>query len=148
MKEDRSLGYFLGRTLRIFLNEATIEFKNKNIDLTFEQYLMLKIIDSDASIIQQDIARQLKKDKSIVVRQLDNLMEKEYVVRVSNSSDKRKKNLVLTSDGKEIMNRISQLNFKISHKLIEGVSETDYNSFLFVLDKICENAGPDDDLFR
>ncbi len=138
----------LARTLRIFANLTTIELKNRNIELTFEQYLMLKFIDSDANIIQQDIAKHLKKDKSIVVRQMDNLMEKEYVVRIPNCDDKRKKNLILTPKGKGMMNKITELNFEISRKLIEGVENEDYKVFLNVLNKIQENGGTADDFFK
>lgn len=76
MEEIKTLGYMLGRTLRIFLNQVAIEFKNREIELTFEQFVMLRMIESDPTLIQQDIANHLQKDKSIIVRQLDNLIEK------------------------------------------------------------------------
>lgn len=148
MEDVKTLGYMLARTLRTFLNQAAIEFKNREIELTFEQYVMLKLIDSDANIIQQDIANHLKKDKSIVVRQMDSLMEKEYVERVPNADDKRKKNLILTSRGKEMMNKIAELSFEISRKLLEGVDHEDYKTFVQVLNKIQEKGGSTDDLFK
>lgn len=138
----------LGRTLRIFLNQVAVEFKNREIELTFEQFVMLRMIESDSTLIQQDIANHLQKDKSIIVRQLDNLIEKEYVVRVPNSDDKRKKNLVLTEKGKVMMSRIMQLNLEVSQKLISGIEEKEYKIFRQVLNKIQENGGAAQDLFN
>lgn len=138
----------LGRTLKIFMVHVVNEFKNRNIELTFEQFLMLRMIESDPTLIQQDIAKHLQKDKSIIVRQMDNLIEKEYVVRVPNYDDKRKKNLVLTQKGREMMNKIMQLNLEVSKKLISGIGENEYKIFQQVLNKIQENGGSAEDMFN
>lgn len=148
MEEVKTLGYMLGRTLRIFLSHVAIEFKNRDIELTFEQFIMLRMIESDPTLIQKDIANCLQKDKSIVVRQMDNLIEKEYVVRVQNSDDKRKKNLGLTQKGREMMNKIMQLNFEVSQKLICGIGADDYKVFQQVLNKVQENGGAVGDIFK
>ena len=82
MEQVKPLGYILGLPLRIFLNQVAVEFRNREIELTFEQFVMLLLIDSKGDLIQQDIANHLQKDKSIVVRQMNGLIEKEYVVRL------------------------------------------------------------------
>lgn len=141
MEQVKPLGYILGLPLRIFLNQVAVEFRNRDIELTFEQFIMLLLIDSKGDLIQQDIANHLQKDKSIVVRQMNGLIEKEYVVRLPNRTDKRKKNLILTTKGTEIMNKITELNFEVSSKLLSGVDEDDYLAFGRVLNKIQENGG-------
>lgn len=141
MEQVKPLGYILGLPLRIFLNQVAVEFRNREIELTFEQFIMLLLIDSKGDLIQQDIANHLQKDKSIVVRQMNGLIEKEYVVRLPNRTDKRKKNLILTTKGTEIMNKITELNFEVSSKLLSGVDEDDYLAFGRVLNKIQENGG-------
>jgi DNA-binding MarR family transcriptional regulator len=141
MEQVKPLGYILGLPLRIFLNQVAVEFRNREIELTFEQFVMLLLIDSKGDLIQQDIANHLQKDKSIVVRQMNGLIEKEYVVRLPNRTDKRKKNLILTTKGTEIMNKITELNFEVSSKLLSGVDEDDYLAFGRVLNKIQENGG-------
>ena len=141
MEQVKPLGYILGLPLRIFLNQVAVEFRNRDIELTFEQFIMLLMIDSKGDLIQQDIANHLQKDKSIVVRQMNGLIEKEYVVRLPNRTDKRKKNLILTTKGTEIMNKITELNFEVSSKLLSGVDEDDYLAFGRVLNKIQENGG-------
>ena len=58
------LGYMLSRSRRVFKNQMASEFKNEAIDLTFEQYVILKLLDLNADFIQQDLADRLQKDKS------------------------------------------------------------------------------------
>jgi len=91
MEEIKPLGYILGLPLRVFLNHVAHEFRNREIELTFEQFVMLRLIDSNKELIQQDIANHLQKDKSLIVRQMSGLIEKQYVVRQTNRDDKRKK---------------------------------------------------------
>lgn len=148
MEEVHPLGYILGRPLRVFLNQLAIEFRNKEIELTFEQFVMLRMIDLNSQLIQQDIAHHLKKDKSLVVRQMNGLIDKEYVVRLPNEDDKRKKNLMLTPKGTEMMNRITELSFEVSNKLLLGIEVEDYNAFRRVLNKIQENGGSADELLN
>ncbi len=141
MEGIKPLGYVLGLSLRVFLNQLVVEFRNREIELTFEQFVMLKMIDSNSDLIQQDIANHLQKDKSLIVRQMNGLLEKQYVVRLTNREDKRKKNLLLTPKGTEMMNRITELAFEVSNKLLAGVDEKDEEAFLRVLNKIQENGG-------
>lgn len=141
MEGIKPLGYILGLSLRVFLNQVAVEFRNREIELTFEQFVMLKMIDSNSDLIQQDIANHLQKDKSLIVRQMNSLLEKQYVVRLTNREDKRKKNLLLTPKGTEMMNRITGLAFEVSNKLLAGVDEKDEEAFLRVLNKIQENGG-------
>jgi DNA-binding MarR family transcriptional regulator len=144
MNETKPLGYSLGLSLRVFLSQAEKELRNKQIEITFDQYVMLRMIDANCNLIQQDIANHLQKDKSLVVRQMDGLIEKKYVIRTRNTVDKRKKNLVLTTKGIEIMKNIQKINFEVSDRLLAGVSESDYEIFLQVLTKIWENGGIDE----
>jgi DNA-binding MarR family transcriptional regulator len=104
------------------------------------------MIDSNSQLIQQDIAHHLQKDKSLIVRQMNGLIEKGYVIRRANKADKRKKNLTLTPKGTEMMNRITELSFEVSNKLLSGIEVEDYNAFRRVLNKIQENGGSADEL--
>jgi DNA-binding MarR family transcriptional regulator len=148
MGEIKPLGYILGLPLRVFLNQVAIEFRNREIELTFEQFIMLRMIDSNKELIQQDIANHLQKDKSLIVRQMNGLIEKKYVVRQTNREDKRKKNLILTPKGTEMMNQITELTFEVSNKLLAGVDENDNKAFRRVLNQIQENGGSSEEFLH
>jgi len=82
---SKPLGYMLGRTHRVYKNLIVTEFKKQEIELSFEQFVMMQMLNSDCTLIQQDVANQLQKDKSIIVRQINVLLELEYIVRQINS---------------------------------------------------------------
>ena len=146
MGSEIPLGYMLNRSRRVFKNQMASELREKKIDLSFEQYVILKLLHFNTNLIQQDLADRLQKDKSIIVRHINCLLEHNYVVRVTNQADQRKKNLTLTSDGVAILNQMKVIAADVTNKLLVGVSETELHIFQDVLLKIQENGDLEDDL--
>jgi len=144
MESNRQLGYLLNKTLRIYKSQITTEFRRQGIELTFEQFVMLRMLDSNCDMIQQDLAHVLQKDKSIIVRQMNGLLDEKYVDSLINTDDKRKKNLILTSKGIEILKRLKSTSNDLSDKLLAGVTEIEYGTFKKVMLKIQENGGVED----
>jgi len=148
MAFDKPLGYLLGRTQRVYKNLMVIEFRKHKIELSFEQFVMMQMLNSDCTLIQQDVANQLQKDKSIIVRQINVLLERQYVVRLTNKDDKRKKNLSITKSGMDILNQMKEIAFSVSKKLLLGVTENEMDTFQSVLMKIQENGCTEEEPFK
>jgi len=140
MELNKPLGYMLGMTLRVFKTRMMIECKKKDIELSLEQFVILNMLNANCDLIQQDLANHLQKDKSIIVRQIDGLIEDQYVVRLTNKEDKRKKNLILTKKGFERLNEMERIASEVSKKLLTGVSDSELEIFKDVLVKIQENG--------
>ena len=139
MESGKPLGYMLGRSLRVFKNQLISEFRKKEIELTFEQFVILHLLSSNTDLIQRDLASHLQKDKSIIVRQINCLLENKFVVRTKNKDDKRVKNLILTIKGIKILNQMKEIATEVSKKLLTGVPPNDLEIFQNVLKKIQEN---------
>jgi MarR family transcriptional regulator, transcriptional regulator for hemolysin len=148
MESSKLLGYMLGLTLRVFKNQMVSEFKERKIELTIEQFVILSLLNSNCDLIQRDLASQLQKDKSIIVRQINCLLENQYVVRLTNKDDKRVKNLILTKKGFEKLNQMKEIASEVSRKLLTGISENELEIFQNVLLKIQENGGVEEDIFN
>lgn len=148
MELNIPLGYLLGQSLRVFRNQLVFEFKEKEIKLTLDQFVILHLLNANCDLIQQDLANQLQKDKSIIVRQINSLLENQFVVRLTNKEDKRKKNLILTKRGFDILNQMKQIASELSGKLLSGVSEIDLKVFRNVLRAIHENGGAEEEFFN
>ena len=147
MESSKVLGYMLGQSLRVFKNQMLSEFKEKEIELSLEQFVILSLLNSNCDLIQRDLACQLQKDKSIIVRQINCLLENQFVVRMTNKEDKRVKNLILTKKGFERLNQMKEIASEVSRKLLTGISENELEVFQNVLLKIQENGGVEDEAF-
>jgi MarR family transcriptional regulator, transcriptional regulator for hemolysin len=148
MESGKPLGYMLGRSLRVFKNQLVSEFRENEIELTFEQFVILHLLNSDCDLIQRDLASHLQRDKSIIVRQINCLLDNQYIVRVTNKNDKRIKNLILTTKGVEILMQMKGITSEVSKKLLIGVTPTDFEAFQRVLLKIQENGGAEEEFFN
>ena len=146
MESGKPLGYMLGRSLRVFKNQLISEFRKKGIELTFEQFVILHLLSSNTDLIQRDLASHLQKDKSIIVRQINCLLDNKFIVRTKNKDDKRVKNLILTIKGIKILNQMKEIATEVSKKLLTGVPPTDLEIFQNVLKKIQENGGVEEQL--
>lgn len=124
------------------------EFKKLGIELSFEQFVILNKLNSNSNVIQQDLANYLQKDKSVIVRQINELLEREFVTRLVSNEDKRKKNLILTPNGFEILNQLKEIASEVSKQLLSELNETEIAFFLNVLSKIQKNGQADEEPFN
>ena len=144
----KPLGYILGQTKRVYSNKLVAKFKENNVELSLDLFIILFHIDLNEEITQQQLADHLQKDKSIIMRQIKILTDKEYVARSWNKQDKREKNLVLTKSGHEILALIKSLAVNVSEELLSGVNEEDKNAFERVIDVIVKNGAYDIEVFK
>ena len=135
----------LGQTMRVYKNKLFAEFKENNIDLNLEHFVILLQLQSNEDSTQQDLSNHLQKDKSIVLRQINTLLEKRYVVRLPDKDDKRKKNLILTQKGYEALLEAKKIADSLSSELLIGLNDHDLDTFLKVLRTIQENSGIEED---
>ncbi len=141
MEEIKPIGYLLAKTQRVFKNQMIAEFKKQQVGLTFEQFVILHLLSLNCDIIQQDLANHLQKDKSIIVRQIDGLIEKKLVERLTHEEDKRKRNLVLTDAGTEKLKQMRVTAKEVTEKLLFGIEAGEVEIFRKVMNKINENGG-------
>ncbi len=140
MAFDKSLGYILGQTKRVYRHKLTTKFRENNVDLSLGLYIIMFQIDINEAVTQQYLADHFQKDKSIVMRQINALIEKDYVVRSWNKQDKRKKNLVLTPAGQEVLELTRALARSVTEELLAGVSDEEQRIFEQVIRKIVING--------
>jgi len=131
----------LGQTLKVYKNMTMASFKAYHIDLSFEQFIVLMLLSLEDNPNQQNIANQMQRDKSLILRYTNTLIEKGYVVRVTDESDKRKKKLVLTPKGLKTASRIKKTQVKVEEQLIAGINQDELNTLTRILTKIQINGG-------
>lgn len=140
MSTEQPLCHLLGQTVRIYKNKLFTKFKENDIEITFEQFAILNLLYSSKDFTQQDLANQMQKNKSIILRQINSLLDKNYVERTRDDKDKRKKTLILTEKGISTLNQTRQLGNKVLDELFLGISENELLIFRNVLEKLMENS--------
>lgn len=102
---DKAINIYLTglKGLESFISEPASEY-----NLSFEQFLILRMIISHPNIKLMDIAKHRQVTRSAVSRQLKILFQQEYVEQKADPADRRRMFLVATVKGKQVETQIWQ----------------------------------------
>jgi DNA-binding MarR family transcriptional regulator len=104
-----------------------------SIDVPTEAIGILLAVNYKADLIQQEIAEIVKKDKSAVLRHLDNLEQKNLVQRIVSPTDRRRNIVRITETGKQFIDEVNDKSNELFSLLSEGLSASDVELFNRVL---------------
>jgi len=131
--------FLLERTVRQFRKFSQRELSKREIDISGEQWVVLKRANEHPGVTQKEIAESTYKDPASVTRMIDLLEKRNFVVRKSSDGDRRSYGIHLTKEGKEFVQRVLPLAEEMRSFGLKNVSENDKKVFLEVLNKIYEN---------
>ena len=106
---DESLGHFIGRTSRVFVNRLQHLFSKSGYDLTFEQWLILLVLSFQDGQFQQQIADRTSKDKTTITRVIEGMVKRDLVKKIPDESDKRQNRIYLTDKGKTLRKELKPI---------------------------------------
>ncbi len=135
-----SFQFLFANTIRALFKQSAKEFENQAIKITPEQNYLLRILTSQEESIQSDLAEIMQKDKSAIMRHIDQLEKMGYVVRVNDAVDRRKKHIVITELGTDVLNKCEEVINRLSERNMQDISENELEIFKKVLIKLKENA--------
>src|SRR5262245_44356336 len=96
-----SLAFLLTKSAKV----ARVALENElgALDLSVRQYLLLAVAAAGADLSQQDLAKKLDLDPTIVVKLIDSLESRGLLERARATDDRRRHQLTLTVKGKKLL---------------------------------------------
>lgn len=140
INKNRTIGSLIAKTRRAIAKKLEARFRENNLDLTIEQFRILILINENEEAIQQDLVEAMNKVKSVVLRQIDSLERKRLIVRMTDPADRRKKNLVLTKPGMQVLEEALKVEALVMQEIRRGISDPQLESFINTLNTILSNA--------
>ena len=141
MNEERynAYSFLLDRTARKVKQYAQQKFKELNLNITVDQWLLLKHLYENDCMKQNELAELLFKDNPTLTRIIDLLCEKGLTIRKLHPTDRRSFNVELTKEGRKKVEYIMPKIKPIRLKAWEGLSDKDFTHFKKVLNTIYRN---------
>jgi len=115
------------------------EFDRVGLNLTVDQWILLKIIQEQQPISQKDLAKKSLRDPASITRTLDLLQKKELIVRQSIPDNRRQYDLKLTPKGDKLINKNMKMVKEHRQRSIQDFTEDELNQLNRLLIKIQEN---------
>lgn len=140
MDRTEGFGVYLDRTLKKVQATFMSAFLENDIDLTIEQWVILRrvhLLGSDAS--QAEISNTNFRNRATTSRVISGLCKKGFLKKSRFRDDQKRFKLVMTPVGEELMKRVMPIIKDIRKMSIAGISDAEFDIFLGVLDKIWEN---------
>ena len=114
-------------------------FKQKGIDLTSDQWILLKNIIEADGINQAELGKKSKKEAAAVTRTLDIMERKGWIVRMPDPHSRRVYNLSATKEGEKLAKKVLPIALEVRKQASRGLTKKDINQLNLMLDKIYNN---------
>lgn len=114
-------------------------FREHQIDITSDQWILLKNINEAAGINQSELAIRCKKEAAAVTRTLDILEKKQWISREKDPNSRRVYKLFVTDDGQKMIAKILPIALATRAQASNGLSDEELDMLNHILDKIFTN---------
>ena len=132
---------WIGKTMKHIDNFLSCQLRERGIELTRKQVIVLKILFHDGPLPQNDLAFITERDKASLTRFINTLEKRNLVARIASTEDKRVNLIHLTKNGEKVLMETMPILFELILKMQEGVSEKDQQTVIKTMKRIQENIG-------
>lgn len=137
-KLEDILYYLIEKANKVVRRYSQVRFIEAGLEITVDQWLVLKKISDSERITQIVLAHAIFKDRASITRILDLLLDKKLVKKES-GLDKRSYELTLTAAGQKFVDQALIIVKNVRKKGIESMSEKEQLQLKVSLQKIINN---------
>ncbi len=137
---DQTIFYVLDKSMKSYRLYAQKKLRENGIKITVDQWLVLKSICDDPDLSQKEIAERVFKDHASITRIIEILVRQGYLIRSFHETDRRRVNLILTDQGKQLQEQIIPVVILYRKKALQGLSDKDLDILMNLLGKITINC--------
>ena len=138
-KETKNFGAYLDRTLKKVRLDLGRRFKELNLDITPEQWIILSSLSNKNGQSQTQLGEGSFKNAPTVSRIIDLLCKKGLTERRRFENDRRRYKVFLTKRGKAIVEKAVLAVNASRKKGWNGLTDEDYTVFLRIINQIFDN---------
>jgi DNA-binding MarR family transcriptional regulator len=115
------------------------EFDRLQLNITIEQWIILKIIEENKELSQKELAQKSLRDPASITRTLDILQKKDFIYREVIPNNRRQYNIILSDYGKTFVKKHLPIIKEHRAKSTEGLSDNEIKQLSLILSKIQKN---------
>jgi DNA-binding MarR family transcriptional regulator len=105
------------------IDKFTGDFLQSTVGISYEEFLIMMIVDSRPELTQKEIAESLNQTQSAVSRRIHSLHERKLLIRRESTENRREHSLTLSSKGKQLIGKAYDLLSKESDNLFSCLSK-------------------------
>ncbi len=127
-------------TLSNRVSSAIADAYAARFDLNIPQWRIFCILAQHPGLSAREVAERTAMDKVAVSRAVNQLLERELIIRSFDAGDRRKSILTLSNSGVDVYNQVAPYALDYERRLLSGMSEEDVASFYRIADALRKAA--------
>lgn len=131
--------YNLEKTIKTYRKFAQKNISAAGFTITIDQWLILKTIQEEPTISQQQLAVKVFKDFASITRIIELLVKGGYLIRNFHKEDRRRSELSLSKEGATIIKSLESIITGNRAKALNKLSLSDIEKLQSTLSKIVSN---------
>lgn len=132
--------YSMDQSIRTYRMFAQKRLKDNGLKITIDQWLVLKTINENPDIAQNELADMVFKDNASVTRIIELLVKSDYLERQTDQNDRRKSVLKITKLGSKTIEKVYQVVQENRKIALTGINQAELEIVDRVLKKISRNC--------
>jgi DNA-binding MarR family transcriptional regulator len=136
---DDSLGYLMGRGIRLLRALLDLRFRAVGHEVSMEQWVVLVHLWKQDGLHQQQLADIAGKDKTTMARALSVMEKRNWLLRVPDQLDKRHKRVFLTHEGKALEKELGKHVNEVLQEVTQGIDPAEMKICKQVLKQLHQN---------
>ena len=132
---NESLGFALTTTLNTLRKRFNSELKS--LDITSEQYAVMKLVLEFGSLMPSKIAEMLSRDRANITRIVNSLKKKGFIKK--EKLNEKSYVITLTEKGKKALEGAEEIVINFNKKIKNIISDDDYRCLIEKLSLIRDN---------
>ena len=131
--------YTLEKSIKTYRQFAQKNITDAGFNITIDQWLVLRTIQEDSTISQQQLALKVFKDFASITRIIELLVKNGYLVRNFHKDDRRRFELTLSKEGTKIIKSLEPFIYNNRNKALKGIPKADIEKLDSILTTITSN---------
>ena len=138
-KRSELYSFITGKASTAIARRMQKNFKQKNVDITIEQWSVLYHLWKEDGLSQQQLCEATFRDKPSITRLVDNLEKLKLVRRVPSRDDRRINMIYLTPEALQLQEQTMELANLTLNEALDGVTNGQIEIAKEVLQRVYEN---------
>jgi MarR family transcriptional regulator, transcriptional regulator for hemolysin len=138
-KINNTVFYSLEKSIKTYRQFAQKNITEAGFTITIDQWLVLKTIQEDSAISQQQLAVKVFKDFASITRIIELLVKNGYLLRGFHKEDRRRFELTVSKEGVKIIKLLEPIINGNRSRALKGIASAEIEQLQETLAKIMSN---------
>lgn len=140
-KLETVIFYSIEKAIKTYRQFAQRNINKAGLDITIDQWLVLRLIEENRERYQNEIAELVFKDTASITRIVELLVVKGYLDRNEHSGDRRRVKLSVTDTGRDLLVKVTPIVANNRNTALRDIPAHDIQDLHQMLNRIIANCG-------